>query len=68
MAVRLAVRLESDTIPEASAEESAGALDSSCRFFLNMSGSDFLALWDAGKVDSLAPGVSNVILMLPFVR
>jgi hypothetical protein len=33
-----------------------------------MSGSDFLALWDAGKIDSLAPGVSNVILMLPFVR
>jgi hypothetical protein len=64
----MAVELESATIPEASPEEGAAAFDSTCRFFLNMPGSEFLARWDAGKIDADVPGAANVIMMLPFVR
>ena len=64
----IAVGTQSATIPEASEQESAAAFDFTCRFYLNMPGPEFLALWDAGKIDSSVPGTSNVILMLPFVR
>lgn len=64
----MATAVEIDPIPEATPEDGKAAFDYTCRFFLGIAGSDFLALWDAGKVDPARYGVSNVISMLPFVR
>jgi hypothetical protein len=33
-----------------------------------MPGPEFLALWDAGKIDPSVPVASDVIMMLPFAR
>ncbi len=54
---------------EADREEGKEILDRAAHRYLQMSGDEFMAKWDAGEFPEVdQPDVLNVALLLPFVR
>ena len=52
-----------------SRNEGCTLFDRAARYYLNMSGADFLAAWDAGTFSGdNRPGVRELAILLPFVR
>ena len=58
-------------IREVSAEESRKLFDDAARYYVQMSGEDFLRLYDAGEFDGKLdenPGLRRMKMMIPFGR
>jgi hypothetical protein len=59
-----------DIAEDTRTSEGMAAFDYTCRYYLNMSGADFLARYDRGEFRQQAnnTGLMRVLAMLPFVR
>jgi len=56
-------------VRELSEDEGKDLFDRAARFYLQMSGEEFIKAWDAGKfVDPDQPNVMAVAMLLPFAR
>jgi len=57
-------------VHEATPEEGETLFDRRARRYLGISGAEFLQRWEAGHYDADpdAPGVQNVVALLPFVQ
>ncbi|HUY44328.1 MAG TPA: hypothetical protein VMV92_01175 [Streptosporangiaceae bacterium] len=56
-------------VVEATREEGQAMLDRAAREVLNISGTEFLAKWDAGEYeDSADPAITRVAMLIPFAR
>jgi hypothetical protein len=70
--MRQAPEHENAVVRELTHEEGRALFDEQARFYLGMSGDEFLRAWDAGEIDPDDPrihgAVMRIVALIPFAR